>query len=314
MDFVAIDFEKANDESASGCQIGLARVRNGAIVETFESIIRPPDNHLWLGGWQLANLNITIEDIEAAPTMPELIDNIYSFIGQDYLVTHQASTDVSIFRRSLEAWGLEFPDLDVICSLNFSKSIIAERPHGLAALCERFGISLPRHHSAIDDAVACANLMIYLVSQIDQIDFKTLHQEYGYSPNKRSHKNHFGTSKLQEDRDAFYANLSQINEFFKQNPNELEFERFPLNGQTVSTIRGFFDLSFDELSSWVEAIGGTLVDFNLENPSDLILQGNRPATAENEKKIQTMAIVRFGKIAINDAKFAQLVVECLASD
>ena len=312
MDFVAMDFEKANDESASGCQVGLARVRNGSIVDTFESVIRPPDDHLRLGGWQQANLGLTIEDLKSAPTMAELLSEVESFIGQDVLVAHQASTDVSIFRRSTEAWGVALPKFQVICSLNFSRALISERPHGLATLCERFGIPLPNHHSAIDDAVACANLMLELLELSEQKDFKSLHEKFGYSFERSSKANYFTNSKLQEDRDAFYSNLSEIHEFFRQDPTELEFVRFPLAGQTISTIRGFFDLDFNELSSWVEAIGGVLVDFDFENPSDFILQGNRPGTTEVEKRFQTLAIVKFGKSAMNEAKFAQLLVECLS--
>ena len=74
----------------------------------------------------------------------------------------------------------------------------------------------------------------------------------------------------------------------------------------------FFDLDFNELSSWVEAIGGVLVDFDFENPSDFILQGNRPGTTEVEKRLQTLAIVKFRKSAMNEAKFAQRLVECLS--
>ncbi|HBU41902.1 MAG TPA: DNA polymerase III subunit epsilon, partial [Microbacterium sp.] len=34
LDFTAIDFETANSSNASACAVGLARVRDGEIVET----------------------------------------------------------------------------------------------------------------------------------------------------------------------------------------------------------------------------------------------------------------------------------------
>jgi DNA polymerase III epsilon subunit-like protein len=314
MDFVAIDFEKANDDSASGCQIGLARVRNGVIVETFESILRPHEAHQRLGAWQLGNLSLTPNDLISAPTIAEVLNEIVSFIGQDYLVAHQASTDLNIFKKSLESWGLNMPEFRVICSLNFSRAVIPERPHGLASLCERLGIPLTNHHDAIDDALACANLMIHLIQKDMDSNLDSLHSRFGYSLKQKKLSNEFYNSKLSVGRDIFYSNLNDIHEFFKQSPSELEFDKFPLAGQSVSTIRGFFDLDINKLSEWVEAVGGHLVDFDIDKPSDLVLQGNKPSVNDQEKKLQTLAIVKLGKSAINEEKFAKLIVESLADN
>jgi DNA polymerase-3 subunit epsilon len=41
LDFTAIDFETANSSSASACAVGLARVRDGRVVETAGWLIKP---------------------------------------------------------------------------------------------------------------------------------------------------------------------------------------------------------------------------------------------------------------------------------
>ena len=47
-DFIAIDFETANECASSVCSIGAVLVRNGEIVKTFYSLIRPePDYYKW---------------------------------------------------------------------------------------------------------------------------------------------------------------------------------------------------------------------------------------------------------------------------
>lgn len=47
-DFIAIDFETANEYASSVCSIGAVLVRNGEIVKTFYSLIRPePDYYKW---------------------------------------------------------------------------------------------------------------------------------------------------------------------------------------------------------------------------------------------------------------------------
>ena len=43
MDFVAIDFETANECRNSACAVGLTRVSNGEIGETDYHLIRPVD-------------------------------------------------------------------------------------------------------------------------------------------------------------------------------------------------------------------------------------------------------------------------------
>ena len=41
MDFVALDVETANFDIGSICQIGIAKYRQGKLIDTFESLINP---------------------------------------------------------------------------------------------------------------------------------------------------------------------------------------------------------------------------------------------------------------------------------
>ena len=44
-DFVAIDFETANNERSSVCSVGIIIVRNGEFVDSFYSLIQPEPNY-----------------------------------------------------------------------------------------------------------------------------------------------------------------------------------------------------------------------------------------------------------------------------
>ena len=44
-DFIAIDFETANQEPSSVCSIGVVMVRDGQIVDSFYSLIQPEPNY-----------------------------------------------------------------------------------------------------------------------------------------------------------------------------------------------------------------------------------------------------------------------------
>ena len=48
-DFAAIDFETANSERSSVCSVGVVIVRDGEIVDSFYSLIKPePDYYKWI--------------------------------------------------------------------------------------------------------------------------------------------------------------------------------------------------------------------------------------------------------------------------
>ena len=43
-DFIAIDFETANQERSSVCSVGVVMVRDGHVVDSFYSLIQPEPN------------------------------------------------------------------------------------------------------------------------------------------------------------------------------------------------------------------------------------------------------------------------------
>ena len=44
-DFIAIDFETANQQPSSVCSVGVVMVRDGQIVDSFYSLIHPEPNY-----------------------------------------------------------------------------------------------------------------------------------------------------------------------------------------------------------------------------------------------------------------------------
>ena len=44
-DFIAIDFETANQQPSSVCSVGVVMVRNGKVADSFYSLIQPEPNY-----------------------------------------------------------------------------------------------------------------------------------------------------------------------------------------------------------------------------------------------------------------------------
>jgi DNA polymerase-3 subunit epsilon len=69
-DFAAIDFETANGQRSSVCSVGVVVVRNGLIINTFYSLIKPePDYYAWF--CQKVH-GLTHEDTDNAPVFPDV--------------------------------------------------------------------------------------------------------------------------------------------------------------------------------------------------------------------------------------------------
>ena len=55
-DFVAIDFETANEQPCSVCSVGIVIVKDGEVADSFYSLIHPePDYYQYLGSPQSPN-------------------------------------------------------------------------------------------------------------------------------------------------------------------------------------------------------------------------------------------------------------------
>ena len=160
LDFVAIDFETANQRRASVCAVGLVRVRNGKIVDSSGILVNPDCEFNY---WNTAIHGITEKDVALAPTWKELWPEVREYIGRDVLFCHNSSFDMSVLRSALEEIGEEYTPVSV-CTFLLSRSIWPGlETYKLNVLCKRCGIPLD-HHNAKSDAEACALLAIELAN------------------------------------------------------------------------------------------------------------------------------------------------------
>ena len=98
-DFVAIDFETANQERTSVCSVGVVIVREGAIVDQWYSLIRPYPNYY--SYWNTQVHGLTRRDTDKAPLFPEVWAAISPRIGGLPLVDFRISAFAASNTRSL---------------------------------------------------------------------------------------------------------------------------------------------------------------------------------------------------------------------
>ena len=161
LDFTAIDFETANGSSASACAVGLVKVRDGKIVDTFSTLINPPT-----GWWDFHPGNIKIhgiypKDVETAPTWPEVLEQMLTFIEGDVLIAHNAAFDMGVLRKATEAVGGTLPELNYACSLLISRKTYNLDSYRLNQVAYAVGHEEFDHHDALADSDACARIIIH---------------------------------------------------------------------------------------------------------------------------------------------------------
>jgi DNA polymerase-3 subunit epsilon len=159
INFVTIDFETAKKSHESACSVGLVKYKSGKAVDTYYSLIRPPELYIRPDFTEIHGL--TVDDVKDAPVFADLWDSeIRPFIGGLPLAAHNAPFDMSVLCAVLEWYGLETPALPYFCTRNLARRTWPGlSSFKLTALAENFDI-VYNAHNALDDAMTCGRLVL----------------------------------------------------------------------------------------------------------------------------------------------------------
>ena len=156
MNFLAFDFETANQYRDSACSIGLVRVENGVVTRKSVHLIRPPSSEFLFTDIH----GLTWEDVQHAPTFGELWPTIRpDFEGIDFVAAHNVGFDRRVLLACCERYGITPPELNYLCTVELSRKTWKLFPTKLPDVCRHLGIQL-NHHEALSDAEACAKIVI----------------------------------------------------------------------------------------------------------------------------------------------------------
>ncbi|WP_287931125.1 exonuclease domain-containing protein [Arthrobacter sp.] len=160
VDFTAIDFETANGFRGSPCSVGLTKVRNGVVVDEGYWLMRPPAGHDHFDSRNISIHGITPDDVQSAPRFKDVFGEVRNFIGGDPLVAHNAAFDLGVIRSAAEVSGMAAPAFDYACTVVLSRKNYSLPSYSLPFVAEAAGVPLVNHHDAVEDARACAGIMV----------------------------------------------------------------------------------------------------------------------------------------------------------
>ncbi|MBE9389667.1 3'-5' exonuclease [Vagococcus salmoninarum] len=164
MNFIAFDFETANAQKHSACSVALIMVQDDKIVGRYYSLIKPETDFHWRN---IQVHGIQPEDVVDASTFPEVWEEIKGFFQENRLiVAHNAAFDCNVLKGCLEYYNLEQPHYLSLCTVKTSRKLFPNfENHRLNTVCDYLNITLDNHHNALEDSIACANILLYQAEQ-----------------------------------------------------------------------------------------------------------------------------------------------------
>jgi DNA polymerase-3 subunit epsilon len=162
VDFIALDYETANADQSSICQIGIAKVRNSIVSETKSWLVNPQAS--------FDPINVSIHGIDAydvkdAPTLKSNLPSLLENLSGKVVISHSAFDRVATF-RACEKYNLGAPDSIWMDSARMVRRAwpdhFAKTGYGLKNVAKILGIDFA-HHDAGEDARACAEIVIRAV-------------------------------------------------------------------------------------------------------------------------------------------------------
>ena len=156
--YVIIDFETTglDREYDDIIEMAAIKVRNGAITDTFSSLINPDyqidDFITYLTG-------ITNEMLKIAPEINTVMPKLLSFIGNDIIVGHNVSFDIGFLCTNVTGDVLN----DYVDTLRLSRKLYKDmQHHRLIDMVEALNIPTNNFHRALDDCYTTYELFMVL--------------------------------------------------------------------------------------------------------------------------------------------------------
>lgn len=163
MDFVAIDFETANQSYASICQVGMVVFQDGQAIEEFETLVNPRDAFSPIN---VSIHGITESHVKRSPSFPKVYKTIRRLAAGQILVCH-TSFDKSAMGQAIELHKLRPFSCTWLDTAQVARRVwdqFAQRGYGLNNVAEFLDLSF-EHHNAKEDARIAGEILVRAISE-----------------------------------------------------------------------------------------------------------------------------------------------------
>lgn len=263
MNYVAIDFETANEKRDSACAVGVSYVENGVITESENFLIRPKE--LRFNQINTKIHGISSVDVSSSPNLAEVWQKILNKAGTRPFVAHNASFDMSVLRHSLHSLGCEISPIEYACSLQLAKNAWPNLVcFSLPFLANNFDIPL-EHHEPESDSRACAELILLAAQQLEALNLNQLLDRLDITSGEIQTNDKWipsYTPRLKQNQVQFELDL----------PENYDIANHPLHEKRVVFTGGLNIFSRSIATQAVRSLGGHSVS-SVSRKTDFLVSG-----------------------------------------
>ncbi|WP_336015132.1 PolC-type DNA polymerase III [Fusobacterium polymorphum] len=211
-EFVVFDIETTglNSHSNEIIEIGAVKIKAGRIVDRYSQLInpgRPIPYHI------TEITSITDEQVANEPKIDEVIGKFVDFVGDAVLVAHNAPFDMGFIKRDVKKYLNIDLQSSVIDTLQMARDLFPDlKKYGLGDLNKTLGLALEKHHRAVDDSQATANMFIIFLDKYKEkgLEYiKDINVGFEVNVKKQSLKNIMVLVKTQDGLKNMYKLVSE---------------------------------------------------------------------------------------------------------
>ncbi len=305
MDFVAIDFETANEKRGSACSVGIVEVKGGEIVDKQHFFIKPLEMR-----FEKINVGIhgiTPEVVSNSPIFGDLWSRLLPFFEHSVVVAHNASFDMSVLRYCMHDAAIVPPEISYICSCNVSRAAWPElNSHRLPILAHYHGLSL-EHHDALSDAIVSAQLMLLAAKCLCVNSIEEVSREAGVSIGRIKSCDQWSPSSAPRKKKGGDDLEIEI-------PNDYDISCHPIYGKSVVFTGTLTHFKRKQAMEIISLFGGFPKN-SVSRNTDYLVVGEQDERRFAEGATEVSKIAKFKELKadgcdiqlISDADFSKLI-------
>lgn len=165
--YVVVDLEATSTGSkAKIIQVGIVVIEDGKIVDHYTTDVNP---HEPLDAHIKELTGLTDQRLAQAPDFSQVARKIFDLVEDGIFVAHNVQFDANLLAENLlfEGYELRNPRVDTV---ELAQVFFPElEKYSLPILCQELGIPLKHAHTALSDAQATAELLLFLREKMVQL-------------------------------------------------------------------------------------------------------------------------------------------------
>ena len=189
--FAVIDLETSGGSPKSGAgitEIGVVKVRGGAVLGTFQSFVDP--GHL-LPPFITQLTGITDDMLLSAPFIDEVLPTLFDFLGsadETVLVAHNSPFDMSFLKAAALIHEYPWPNYLTVDTARLARAVLHRDEVincKLGTLAEFFNAQTSPTHRALDDALATVDVLHGIIERLAGHEVWTFEEMRSFPSKKR---------------------------------------------------------------------------------------------------------------------------------